>query len=117
MTLSEIIQDIHACAEDMLMYERKYNILSETFYAAYSVGEEPPDHVSVLEWNDWAGAYQIWLRRRRQYQAAIQALEEQNSLMQIIEKAILTSPNLPRPIRITSMFLLTSSTTGFLPLA
>lgn len=26
-------------------------------------------------------------------------------------------PNLPRPIRIISMFLLTSSTTGFLPLA
>jgi hypothetical protein len=41
MTLSEILQDIHACEEDMLMYERKYNILTETFYAAYSAGEEP----------------------------------------------------------------------------
>jgi hypothetical protein len=92
MTLAEIIQDIHACAEDLLMYERKYNILSETFYAAYSAGEEPPDHASVLEWSDWAGAYQIWLRRRQQYQAAIQALAEKNSLMQIIEKAMHREP-------------------------
>ena len=80
MTLAEILQDIHACAEDMLMYERKYNILSETFYAAYSSGEEPPDQASVLEWGDWAGAYQIWVRRRQQYQAAIQALEHCQSV-------------------------------------
>ncbi len=96
MTLSEIIQDIHACEEDMLMYERKYNILSETFYAVYSVGEEPPDHASVLEWNDWAGAYQIWVRRRLQYQAAIRVLEQQTPLMQIIEKAMHREP-LPIP--------------------
>ena len=88
MTLSEIMQDIHACEEDMLMYERKYNILSETFYAAYSAGEEPPDHASVLEWSDWAGAYQIWMRRKQQYLAAIQTLEEQTPLIQIIEKAM-----------------------------
>ncbi len=84
MTISESIQDIHACTEDLLMYERKYNILSETFYAAYSAGEEPPDHASVLEWGDWAGAYQIWLRRRQQYQSAIQAMEKQTPLMQIM---------------------------------
>ncbi len=88
MTLSDIIQDIHACEEDMLMYERKYNILTETFYAAYSAGEEPPDDAWVLEWGDWAGAYQIWLRRHRQYQEAIQALQQQTPLMQIIEKAM-----------------------------
>ena len=88
MTLSEIIQDIHACEEDMLTYERKYNTLSETFYAAYSAGEEPPDDASVLEWGDWAGAYQIWLRRKKQYQEAIQALEQQTSLIQIIAKAM-----------------------------
>ena len=84
MTISEIIQDIHVCTEDLLVYERKYNILSETFYAAYSAGEEPPDHASVLEWGDWAGAYQIWLRRRQQYQSAIQAMEKQTPLIQIL---------------------------------
>jgi len=88
MTLSEILQDIHACEEDMLMYERKYNILTETFYTAYSAGVEPPEHASVIEWGDWAGAYQIWMRRREQYQNAIKALEQQTPLIQIIEKAM-----------------------------
>lgn len=88
MTLSEILQDIHACEEDMLMYERKYNILTEIFYAAYSAGVEPPECASVIEWSDWAGAYQIWMRRRKQYQNAIKALEQQTPLIQIIEKAM-----------------------------
>jgi hypothetical protein len=88
MTLNDIIQDIHACQEDMLMYERKYGILSETFYESYMQGDEPPDHASVLEWNDWAGAYQIWLRRHRQYQEAIQTLQKETPLIQVIEKAM-----------------------------
>jgi hypothetical protein len=88
MTLDKILQDIHALEEDLRIYERKYNILSETFYAAYSHGEEPPDHASVLEWSDWAGAYQIWLRRKQQYKEAIQTLEAQTPLIQIIEKAM-----------------------------
>jgi len=35
MTLDEILQDIHALEEDMLTYERKYGVLSETFYESY----------------------------------------------------------------------------------
>ena len=66
MTLGEIIQDIHACEEDLLMYERKYGVLSETFYESYVNGEEPSDDAWVLDWSDWAGAYKIWLRRRKQ---------------------------------------------------
>ena len=31
MTLEDILQDIHACEETMLTYERKYGVLSETF--------------------------------------------------------------------------------------
>ena len=88
MTLAEILQDIHALQEDLLMYERKYGILSETFYESYSQGDEPPDHVSVLEWSDWAGAYQIWLRRHRQYQETVQFLQKQAPLIQVIEKAM-----------------------------
>lgn len=71
VTLSEILQDIHACEEDILIYERKYQTPSETFYAAYRAGEEPPDHISVHEWNDWAGAYEIRLRRYKQYEVAV----------------------------------------------
>jgi hypothetical protein len=88
MTLAEILQDIHALQEDLLVYERKYGILSETFYASYAQGDEPPGHVSVLEWSDWAGAYQIWLRRHRQYQEAVQTLQKETPLIQVIEKAM-----------------------------
>jgi hypothetical protein len=81
MTLDEILQDIHALEEDMLAYERKYNVLTETFYESYVNGEEPPDDAWVLDWNDWAGTYEIWLRRREQYRALIQSLREQTTLL------------------------------------
>jgi hypothetical protein len=96
MTLSEIIQDIHACEEDMFTYERKYGILTATFYAAYSAGEEPP-HISWLgDWNDWAGVYEIWQRRQHQYASAIEVLQQQTPLITLIEKAALREP-LPIP--------------------
>jgi hypothetical protein len=74
MTLQEIIADIHALNEDLEVYERKYGVLSETFYESYTSGEEPEDDAWVLDWADWAGAYKILLRRRGQYRRAIQAL-------------------------------------------
>jgi hypothetical protein len=79
MTLSEIIQDIHALQEDLLMYERRYGILSETFYESYMQGDEPPDDAWVLDWSGWAGAYQIWLRRHRQYQEVLKSAEATNA--------------------------------------
>ena len=75
MTLDEILQDIHALEEDMLTYERKYGVLSETFYESYVNGEEPPNDTWVLDWNDWAGTYEIWLRRREQGKALSAVIE------------------------------------------
>ncbi|MGQ9626216.1 MAG: hypothetical protein ACUVV0_04840 [Anaerolineae bacterium] len=43
MTLREILADIHALEEELLAFERKYGIRSETFYPAYMSGEEPED--------------------------------------------------------------------------
>ena len=43
MELQEILSDIHALEEELLSFERKYGIRSETFYAAYRNGEEPED--------------------------------------------------------------------------
>lgn len=81
MTLQDIIVDIHALTEDVEVYERKYGILSETFYAIYADGVEPEDDAWVLDWSDWAGAYQILLRRRQQYARTIQALQAQSISM------------------------------------
>jgi len=41
MTLQQIMTDIHALTEDLEAYERKYGVLSETFYESYTSGEEP----------------------------------------------------------------------------
>ena len=71
MTIHEIVQDIHALEADLGNYERKYGILSETFYKAYTAGDEPADDAWVLDWSDWAGAYETWLHRRQQYQDLI----------------------------------------------
>lgn len=88
MTLDEILQDIHALEEDLITYERKYGVLSETFYESYVNGEEPADDAWVLDWTRWASTYKIWLRRREQYRAAMEKLRTQTaSLSEIIEKS------------------------------
>ncbi|MBM3130880.1 MAG: hypothetical protein FJ009_19910 [Chloroflexi bacterium] len=93
MTLQEIILDIHALTEDVKIYERKYGILSETFYELYTRGEEPSDDDWVLDWSDWAGAYKILLRRQEQYRHTIQALRGQTqALTDLIERATRREP-------------------------
>jgi hypothetical protein len=94
MTLQDIITDIHAVTEDLEIYERKYGVLSETFYELYAGGEEPTEEVWVLDWSDWAGAYQILLRRQEQYRRVIQTLPTQ-SLQELIGK---TSRHEPIPV-------------------
>ena len=74
MMLTDIMQDIYALEDEMRDYERKYGVLSETFYESYKAGEEPPDDAWVRDWTAWASAYKVWLRRREQYQAAVHAL-------------------------------------------
>lgn len=92
MTLDEILQDMRALEEDITAYERKYNILSETFYESYLNGEEPADDAWVLDWNDWAGAYEIWLRRHQQYQELIRSLTKDVSLSELIRRAARREP-------------------------
>ena len=92
MTLDDILRDIHAIEEDLLTYERKYGVLSDTFYESYRSGEEPADSAWVLDWSDWAGTYEIWQRRRRQYQKAMNALKVQTRLSILIERAARREP-------------------------
>ena len=87
MTLDDLLQDIYALEDEMRTYERKYGVLSETFYDSYSAGEEPADEAWVRDWTAWASAYQLWIRRREQYQAALQALRSTTpALSALIEK-------------------------------
>jgi hypothetical protein len=93
MTLQDILADIHALTEDLEVYERKYGVLSETFYQAYVNGEEPADDTWVLDWADWAGAYKTWLRRQEQYRRTIHALQgETETLIEVIAKTARHEP-------------------------
>lgn len=75
MTLREILADIHALEEELLAFERKYGIRSETFYAAYMSGEEPEDDNWVLDFGEWASVYRTWLTRQAEYRDEIQRLQ------------------------------------------
>jgi len=93
MTLDDILQDIYALEDEMRAYERKYGVLSETFYESYVKGEEPPDEAWVRDWTAWASAYQVWLRRRKQYQAAVQSLQaETPTIAEMIAKTARHDP-------------------------
>ena len=97
MTLDDIVQDIHVLEQDLQTYERKYGVLSETFYESYLKGEEPADDAWVMDWSMWAGAYEIWLRRRAQYQAAIQKLQKQMPILATIIGKTARRESIPVP--------------------
>ena len=95
MKITEVVRDIHALDADLENYERKYGVLSETFYEAYRTGEEPADDAwvpSCLDWSDWAGAYEIWLHRRQQYQDLMRKLVAQTTLSEVLKRAARREP-------------------------
>ncbi len=87
MTLDEIFRDIQALEEDLGNYERKYGVLTQTFYESYVNGEEPANDAWVLDWSDWAGLYEIWLERQQQYSELIGTLQKQTPLSELIKRA------------------------------
>ena len=92
MTLEDILHDIYALEDEMRAYERKYGVLSETFYESYLKGEEPPDEAWVRDWTAWASAYKLWLRRREQYQAAIQSQTRHRTITEVIAQTARHEP-------------------------
>jgi hypothetical protein len=75
MNISQILADIHALEEELLTFERKYGIRSETFYAAFTSGEEPEDDNWVLDFGEWASVYKTWLTLQAQYRDEIQRIQ------------------------------------------
>jgi hypothetical protein len=79
MNIREILTDIHALEEELLQFERKYGIRSETLYVAYISGEEPEDDHWVLDFGEWASIYKTWLARQAEYRNEIQRIQHQSS--------------------------------------
>ena len=88
MTIQEILSDIHTLEEELLGLERKYGVRSETFYAAFSNGEEPENDAWVLDFGEWASVYQTWLRRQADYRNAVQHIQKDSSLSGLIREAV-----------------------------
>ena len=88
MELQQILADIHALEQDLLAFERKYGVRSETFYAAYISGEEPEDDAWVLDFGEWSSVYRTWLVRQADYRNAVQRIQQNTpSLAGLIQVA------------------------------
>jgi hypothetical protein len=86
MELVTLVQDIHRLNHQLERFERKYGMMSETFYELYISGEEPEDDAWVLDFEKWAGLYEVWRDRQEAYHRAVQRLRvEQTSLFKIIQ--------------------------------
>lgn len=59
MDLPALLQDIHRLNHELERFERKYGVMSETFYAAYSAGEESADDAWGLDFEKWVDLYEI----------------------------------------------------------
>lgn len=91
MTLDEILQEIHAMRQNLLVFERKYGVPSELFFEAYQNGEEPADSAWVLDWAEWAATYKVLQRRLVQYQRHAHQLVKNSTvanLAQLIERTV-----------------------------
>lgn len=86
MELATLVQDIHRLNHQLERFERKYGVMSETFYESYIAGDEPEDDTWVLDFEKWAGLYEVWRDRQEAYRQAMQRLRvEQPSLSRIIQ--------------------------------
>jgi hypothetical protein len=63
MTAQQLLADIHALEQELIGFERKYGIRSQTFHAAYESGEEPENEAWALDFGEWASVYRTWLTR------------------------------------------------------
>jgi hypothetical protein len=88
MTMYELLVDIHALNEQLTKFEKKYGLLSETFYEWYIQGNEPEDDAWVLDFSMWAGFYKIKLERERAYNELLQdALQQKDGVARIISQS------------------------------
>ena len=86
--IQNLLADIHSLEQELLNFERRYGVRSETMYAAYIAGEEPEDDVWVVDFGGWASAYKLWLRRQAEYRNEVQCRQQaHNSLRGLVHVA------------------------------
>jgi hypothetical protein len=86
MELTTLLQDIHRLNHELERFERKYGVMSQTFYEMYLSGEEPADDAWVLDFEKWAGLYEVW-RDRNITRIAPETLAETEAMAQAALRA------------------------------
>ena len=87
--LQALVEEIHTLNQQLARFERKYGLLSETFYAWYQSGEEPEDTAWVQDFALWAGTYELKQRREEKYHRLLaQALARRRTL-DLMREAVL----------------------------
>ncbi len=63
LSLSDILDDLHAAERGLHKFERRYWISSEHFYELYSQGSLD-DGENGEDFSEWAGHYKLWQKRQ-----------------------------------------------------
>jgi len=72
MEIQELVVEMKLLERRLTLYEEKYGVLSEDFYAALTAGElERYDAFDETraDFSRWKGIYETWLRRKEAYTA------------------------------------------------
>ena len=95
LTLDDLSRDICALRENVMVFERKYNMPTEVFYEAYARGEEPDDSAWVLDWSEWAGSYQLLQKRLATYNEQVRRLiakKATDGVSQLMQRTVRHEP-------------------------
>ena len=75
MELHELVIEMKLLERRLTLYEEKYGILSEDFYAALKSGKLTRYDAygeTRADFSRWKGIYETWMRRERAYARQIQ---------------------------------------------
>ena len=87
--LQALVEEIHTLDQQLARFERKYGLLSETFYAWYQSGEEPEDAAWVQDLALWAGTHELKLRREKKYRRLLTQALAQRRTSDLMREAVL----------------------------
>lgn len=83
MEVHELVIEMKLLERRLTLYEEKYGVLSEDFYAALMLGElaryDDYDETRT-DFSRWKGIYETWLRRKQAYTSQIKPGELVNNL-------------------------------------
>jgi hypothetical protein len=78
MEIHELIVEMKLLERRLTLYEEKYGVLSEDFYAALMAGKlaryDAFDETRA-DFSRWKGIYETWLRRKQAYTAQMRQRE------------------------------------------